>query len=603
MIRQIDKAMGNSIVCHFPLKAVSVVVLIVLFIAGWPSLPLAAETVEIRIAGIEGGMLKNVESALLLPSGLITDGVVNKPWLEHFSHQAESRVREALEPFGYYGSQITTLLEENKPAGYVLQVSITAGEPVLLTKVEVNLQGTGATESLLLEKAASFPLHPGDRLQHEQYETAKSQLLVTARELGYLDADFSVHTIKVDPLSRSASINLLMASGPRYLFGETDIEGAVNYPKELLQRYISFSPGNHFSYKQLGKTQLNFVGSTYFKSVTITPDKDAASDFQVPVVISVTPAPRRTIRPGVGYGTDTGFRGSVGYRDLSFLSPGNIFNTEITVAEKLQGISSTYSIPDKSNLQAATALQVNLQRELVNDIRSTIMSMELSRSTDLGNNRLGTAFVRLQREQFSVGLEDSTSILLLPGLRFSQRRYDDLIRPTKGYHIQLETNGTLKAFGSDVEFVQFIAESGGLLPLPWGLSLHGRSKGGATLTKTPFADLPTSLRFFAGGDQSVRGYAYKSLGPTDASGDVIGGKYLLNGSVELEKAFTNRWGVSLFYDAGNAFDSLHGFRMYQGTGIGYHYYTPIGAINLDLARQIGIPDPTFRFHFTIGFQL
>jgi translocation and assembly module TamA len=157
--------------------------------------------------------------------------------------------------------------------------------------------------------------------------------------------------------------------------------------------------------------------------------------------------------------------------------------------------------------------------------------------------------------------------------------------------------------GSDTGFIQLVAEGGGIVALPWRLSLKTRAKVGATLFDDKTADLPSSLRFFAGGDNSVRGYSYKSLGPKDASGDVVGGRDLLQGSLELERALFDKWGVSVFYDAGNAFDAFDDVMIYQGAGVGLHYYTPIGAINLYLARQLGVSSPSFRVHFSIGLLL
>ncbi len=564
---------------------------------------LAGEPVSVRVSGIEGDALKNVEAALVIPAGIVKDGTVDKLWLEHFVRQADGRVRKALEPFGYYGPRITTSLEGSGKTEQILLVTVAAGEPTRLTEVKLKLQGPGSAEPQLLEKVASFPLRRGDILLHELYGQATDDLLATARKLGYLDTVLSVHEIQVDPATMSARIIVVLESGPRYLFGEATIEGATYYPEELLRRYVSFTAGEPFSYKALGQTQLNFAGSAYFKNINIIPDKEAASELRVPVTIQVVPAPRRTIRPGIGYGTDTGARASVSYKDLSLLYPGNILNTEITVAEKLQGIGSSYTIPSRQSMETFSTIQLNLQRENVNDTVSRLASLELSRTTGFGDHRLGTAFIRLQQEQYSVGVEDNTSHLLLPGLRFSQRSYDDLIRPKQGYHYALETLGTVRALGSDASFIQFTAEAGGIIALPWRTSLKTRAKGGATILDDPFADLPTSLRFFAGGDSSVRGYSYKSLGPRDASGEVVGGRNLLQGSIELERSLFSKWAISIFYDTGNAFDVSRGFKLYQGAGVGVHYFTPIGEINLNLARQLDVPDPKFRIHFTIGFLL
>ncbi|MFZ4857526.1 MAG: autotransporter assembly complex protein TamA [Desulfuromonadaceae bacterium] len=564
----------------------------------------AAEPVEVRVVGLEGDPLKNVISALALPPGLVKEGTVDKLWLDHFSRQAESKVRLALEPFGYYEPRVTTTLEERKEGGYTLQVAVAAGEMVRLEEVAVKIQGDGAVELLLLEKAATFPLRSGDQLQHDLYEKAKSEILSASRELGYLDAHFSTHEILVDPRTVSARIHLILASGSRYLFGTTTISGSTYYPDELLRRYISFKVGEPFSYKAVGKTQLNFASSPYFRSVSVVPDKEAATELRVPVVITVVPAPRRTIRPGIGYGTDTGARASVGFKHLSLFEPGNTLNSEIAVAERLQGIGSAYTIPSRQNIETFSTIQFNLQREVVNDTVSKLAYLEPSRTTGFGDNRLGTAYVRLMYEEYSVGLENnSTSLLLLPGLRFSRHGYDDLIRPTQGWHYSLEMRGTHRVLISDATFIQFIADSGVIIPLPWRLSLKSRAKAATTVIRDPFPNMPSSLRFFAGGDNSVRGYAYKSLGPKDATGDVVGGKHLLQGSIELQRAIFNNWAVSTFYDAGNAFDDAMNLKLFQGVGIGLHYETPIGALNLSLARQISVPNPQLRIHFTIGFQL
>ena len=563
----------------------------------------AAEPVELRVLGLEGNPLKNVNSALTLPPGIVKDGSVDKLWLDYFIRQTESKVRSALEPFGYYESHVTTALEEKKEGGYTLLVTVTAGEATRVIGVEVTIHGAGATEPLLLEKRSAFPLHAGDQLLHESYEKWKSEIIEASRELGYLDANFPTHEIRVDPNTASARIHLVLATGPRYLFGTTTITGATYYPDELLRRYISFSAGEPFSYKAVGKTQLNFASTPYFKSVTVVPDKEAAADLRVPVGITVLPAPRSTIRPGVGYGTDTGARASVGFKHLSLFAPGNTLNSEIAVAEHLQGIGSAYSIPSGQNIDTYSTIQLNLQREVVNDTVSKLAFLEPSRTSAFGENRLGTVYIRLMNEGYSVGLEDNSSSLLLPGLRFSQHEYDDLIKPTKGWHYSLEMRGASQWIISDATFMQFIAESGAIIPLPWRLTLNSRVKGATTVINDSFTRVPSSLRFFAGGDNSVRGYAYKSLGPKDASGEVVGGKQLLQGSVELQRVIFDKWAVSIFYDAGNAFDDVSALKLHQGAGLGLHYKTPIGALNLSLARQISVPDPQFRIHFTIGFQL
>jgi translocation and assembly module TamA len=126
---------------------------------------------------------------------------------------------------------------------------------------------------------------------------------------------------------------------------------------------------------------------------------------------------------------------------------------------------------------------------------------------------------------------------------------------------------------------------------------------GVTFLNDPLSDIPPSLRFFTGGDQSVRGYSYKSLGPRDATGRVVGGKQLLVGSVELERALFKDWGVSIFYDMGNSFNAFSAMSLYRGAGVGLHYYSSVGALNLSVAQPLGVNNPSIHFHFTVGFEL
>ena len=260
-------------------------------------------------------------------------------------------------------------------------------------------------------------------------------------------------------------------------------------------------------------------------------------------------------------------------------------------------------MPDPEDIRNSTALQLNLQRADITTYVSQLISLELAENRSFRKGELGTVYVRLQREDFTIGTQDSYSRLVLPGVRFSGNYYDNPSRPTRGFRVAFDVRGTHQMLGSDTALLQVIPEGSFLLPLPWRLSLRTRAKAGLTLLSDPLTDLPPSLRFFAGGDQSVRGYAYQSLGPRDINDTVVGGKHLIVGSVELERALYTNWGVSTFYDAGNAFDSFTDARIFQGAGVGVHYYTPVGAINLSVARQIGVDQPDFRIHFTVGFEL
>ncbi len=576
---------------------------VLFFLLAFSSHLFAAYPLTVVVEGIEGDVRQNVIAALSLPEGFVAQGNIDLLLLKRLDLQAEKKVKTAVEPFGYYNAEIDVQIEENPPGEFLVRVVVNPGEPVRLAEVIVLLRGPGAVEEPLKKLAGLFPLAKGDVLLQQKYEEAKEALLSKSQELGYLDAEFAIHEITIAKDALSARIRLELETGGRYFFDGTTIEGAPNYSDKFLHRYLMFKEGDVFSYEKLGETQMNFINSERFKEVNIVPKKEEATEAKVPVLVLLKEGPRRSLRQGIGYGTDTGGRFSLRYRDLNMLHLGHELHSNLYMSERLQGLSTSYIMPDDIDINSSKMVQLNIQREDVSTYKSDFISVEFDKTRSLGKETFVTGYIKFQYEDYTVGLQESDARLVMPGLRFSGNYYDNKSHPEKGFHYALELRGTDQILGSNMQLFQAISEGGFILPLPGRIFLHTRAKIASSLLGDPLGDLPPSLRFFAGGDQSVRGYSYPSLGPRDASGRVVGGKHLIVGSVEVEKAITKDWGVSVFYDAGNAFDSFSDFRIYEGVGMGVHYYTRVGALNFYVARQIGVDDPRFRIHFTIGLGM
>jgi len=563
----------------------------------------AAENVEVVIHGLEGEVLENVESALSVPEGMIREGRVNEPWLEYFRDGAEEKIRKAMEPYGYY-NPVVNVIPEKSGGKYSLVIRVSPGKPVRITERKVSITGPGAGEKSLTGLASDFPLRKGDILLHRKYEDGKGLLKAAAQDLGYLDADFQVSRILVSKEESSASIELIFETGPRYRFGQIRFEGSPEYSERFLRRHLTFRKGDVFSQSKLGETQLHLLNSRRFNSALMTPEKDEAEDLLVPVLITLKAAPPKRFRAGIGYSTDTGSRLSAKYTDLNVYGDrGHEFSGILTLSERLQGLGVGYIIPGSKDIDNLTAFRLNVQNEELDTYDNKLLSFEASRTRSFRKGRLGTVFAKVQHEESTIAPESVTSFFVMPGLRFSQLIYDDLVRPTKGFRFAIEMRGTSKYLISDMNLLQVLAQGNLLFPLPGRLSVFTRVQTAMSFQDEPLSELPASLRFFAGGDRSVRGYKYQSLGPEDKSGEVTGGKHLIEGSIEIERALSDDWGIAVFYDAGNAFNSLSDIKLYQGAGLGLRYNTVIGAIRLDVARQIGVENPKFRIHFSAGFQL
>ena len=560
----------------------------------------SGEQIQILVEGLSGNVLDNARRALVLPPGIIDHDRVDELWLQQFEEQIPRNVRTAMEPFGYYQPEISVHREKSEEGIYLLKVAVQPGPPILVRSVHVRLEGPGADEPVLKKQVSIFPLAKGDILRQDLYEQAKQDLRNIAYDLGFINAAYTIHTLQLMSDRSTADIDLVLQTGIRYAFGEITFTATVDYPDGFLRRYSAFKPGDVFSYKATAKTQSNFIDTDRFRRVLINPRIDAAAEGRIPVDITLTPAPPKSVKTGIGYGTDTGPRASVLYRDLNVFGWGHEFQTELKVSPIIQGVASRYVWPSASDIQSLTALTLSLQREQTDTYTTRLIKTEVERARGFGDGRSGSLFVRLQVENSETGKQTTNSLLLMPGIRYSGMHYDDVVRPTRGFNYRLEFRGTHESLGSDTGFIQGLSYGQVVIPLPARLSLSTRAQAATTWQDDSAHNLPVSVRFFAGGDRSVRGSAYQSLGPKDEMGNIVGGRSLLVGSVEIERAIRQNWGTAVFYDAGNAFDSLSDIKVAQGAGIGIRYYSPFGPIRLDLARRIGISEPSWHIHLTVG---
>ena len=578
-------------------------VVIFIFWVNFVSLARGAEPIRVVIEGLEGETLKNTEAALTLPSGMLQDGVVNQTLRDIFERQIPEKVRQALEPLGYFGPQVKVNAEKTPEGQEVLRVAVVPGEPVRISRIDIKILGPGEKEKVLRDLAAAFPLKVGDALHQGKYENGRDGLRSKALDLGYLGAKFITHLIRVHRGELRAEIELTLETGLQFRYGEITFEGAPLYPQSFLKRFLDFKPGELYSYTKTYQTQLNLINSDRFSSVTIEANPEEARDYIVPVKIKLEPSPPKRLRPGVGYATDTGARFSLRYQDLNVFRRGHDFNADLSIAEHRRALSALYAFPSPGHIENRTNLKTGLQQELLKPYDTWLFTLEAERARSFGKGRVGSAYLQFRQENFEEAGQEGKSSLILPGLRFTQRQVDDILRPRKGFRYYLELRGSTDYLGAETNFGQILANGDLLLPLPYGFSLIPRVQLGATWQRNPVTDLPPTLRFYAGGDRSVRGYTYQSLGPKDEAGNVIGGKNLLVGSLELEYALSKNWAVAAFYDVGNAFNNTNNLRLAQGAGIGIRYYTLAGPIRIDLARQINVDDPGFQLHISLGFAL
>ncbi|MDY6840526.1 MAG: autotransporter assembly complex family protein [Pseudomonadota bacterium] len=523
--------------------------------------------------------------------------------LRRYAATAVDQTREALRALGYYSPMIDWRIEQNdSDTTATLVLSITPGEPVLVESRLVEIRGAAATDDRF---TSDLPVHPaeGDVLNHGQYARLRDTIQARARQRGYFDGRFVTRTLEVDPAARSASVTLIYESGERYRLGEVSFEEGHWFETGLLQQFVSFEPGTPYHSDEIARLNRDLQGSGYFSGVDITALPASAEDGVIPVRVALTRREARSVAAGVGFSTDVGPRFRGNWREHWVNPMGHKRGAETELSAPRQSLSTWYDLPLDPPMTDLIRFTAGYQREDIENVESELVTLGQQWQHQLDNGWLRILSLRWEGERFNIGNDETgTSTLLLPGAAYSKIHTDSPLDPSRGYRLQFDVTGSQRAVLSDVDILHVNALVKGLFTLANRHRFLGRLQAGAVATNR-FEDVPPSLRFFAGGDQSVRGYGYQTLSPENDNGVSVGGRYLIVGSGEYQYQFADKWRAAVFMDHGNAINNLND-PLATGAGIGLRWISPLGPIRLDIAKGL---DQEFggdwRIHFSMGPEL
>jgi translocation and assembly module TamA len=247
------------------------------------------------------------------------------------------------------------------------------------------------------------------------------------------------------------------------------------------------------------------------------------------------------------------------------------------------------------------SVSTGAQHENTDTSAHDTFKLGVQRTRNRWTSWLETRYLDYQWEDFTVAEQAEISQLVIFGTNWETARGRELRRIASGRRLSLDVRGASDSLGSDTSFLQIRSSA------KWVSSLGARSRAlmrvkfGVT-TKDELSELPASVRFFAGGDNSVRGYDFETLGPVDENGVVVGGTHLLEGSVEIDRLLRDNWALAAFVDSGSAFNTS-GAEFSTGVGIGIRWYSPVGPIRFDIAHPLDDPDQSFRIHISLGPEL
>lgn len=583
---------------------------------------------RVEVHGLNKALTNNVFAHL----GPLPDSDVQR---RAYLFNVSDNVTAALQSLGYFHGKNEQKVTRDGDGPWLLNIQVTPGPAVHIRYVDIRVDGEMRNDPAFNQWLVSVNMRPGDVLDQGTYEEVKSQLLSLALAQGYFDGKYITSRITVNRDINSATITLHFSSGQRYHIGRVSFDGSKLAP-EFLQRLIPFQPDAPYSTGKLSALNSALIETGYFANIKVIPEIEAIRNDKVPVRVQLTPKPHDTI--DLGFGVDLGNTADNNFQprvSLTWRTPrlnrwGHSQETSIEWSRQRPKFLTTYTIPLSHPLDDKLQIKLGLLRDKygvtqiydakardftnTGQLESTKGLVEIIRQQKLHSNwLLGYSIQALQESYKQSGTEyDPQFVLFGVGLQKTVRG-DNTLDPMSGYRTSYSVEYGDPNLGSATQLIKlqarylwvdtFFKKHRFVTRLDLGINIASDSD---------LAKIPPSLRYFAGGDSSIRGYSYQELGPyldtktgDDVLREVVGGRYLAVGSIEYQYYITPTWRIAAFVDAGNAYDKGQ-FKPVIAVGPGLHWLSPVGPIKLDVGFGLNKTDTQnrqWRIHLTMGSVL
>ena len=557
--------------------------------------------------------------------------------LERLAAAAPAQARALLETEGWFDATVSIVQTPAAQTGGLPHVAV-AIEPGRRTRVgEVAVTATAplapsaaardagvdpaeASAARLDRLRTAFPLRPGEPFRQDDWTAAKNASLAGVRRDGHAAATWTRTHATVDVERAVADLMLELAPGPLYRLGEIRIEGLERYDAATVRNLATFRPGAVYAEQTLVDYQARLLKSGLFEGASVELETEGADPAAAPVAVRLKELTRFQSTFGIGYSADTGPRFSVEAFDRRLFGRGIVGRGKLEVGPELRSLGGEMTSYPDANLWRRF-LSAQAEQLLTADEERNSAFLRAGRSKDDGRfDRL--LFGELQTAHVANGRLASSARAVTGNAHWLMRDVDDVLSPTRGQAVALQgavgfgqgsetvavgpgvpgedrtARGPLARAWTRLQFFRPLGSSDSALG-PW--FGQARLELGQVFARARYA-VPDPLLFRAGGDDSVRGYGFRSLGPTVA-GETASGRVIATGTLEVARPIVARLPDLLgavFVDAGNAADRWQDLKPVVGVGVGLRYRSPVGPIRIDVAY--GEATHSVRLHFSAGVR-
>lgn len=521
------------------------------------------------------------------------------------------QIRELLATEGYFSPTVEGRLDSSTGRP-VARFTIVPGAAATIGTVKIDFNGAIAADPEMTRRMEQlrrqWTLKSGQRFRQAGWDDAKGNLLKGLLNRDYPAARIAASQALVDPVSGSVNLSVAADSGPAFTFGVLQIEGMDRYARSRIDALNPIVPGAPYSQEALNELQARLQDTGYYRSAFTTIEVDPDHPTLVPVRVDLNENERKKLSFGVGMSTDAGPNVRVKWLNRQFLGEDWRLESDLKLDRNTKSIGSDLYFPTvKDGILASVfngaftgwqpSVGAHFERtDLLSEINDKLNTSARLTSADKNNQHSWAVQFFADRQQLP-DLEPNNRRALVGAYSYTRRRLDVPLSPTRGYVTSLELAAGPKGPVNKQNIARVLAK---------GTWLHRFDSTWSTVLRAQVGqvfgaareNVPDDLLFRTGGDQTVRGYAYDSLGVAQ-NGAIVGGRVMALASAEVVYSFTPQWGAAVFTDAGNAADAWRDFTLKQGSGVGARWRSPIGPVNVDVAFDHDTWQP--RLHFSVGY--
>jgi translocation and assembly module TamA len=518
--------------------------------------------------------------------------------LQRLAKEAAEDARGVAAAEGYFTPRVSVTIDE-KSQPWRVRLELEPGPRTSVAAVEIALSGPAATDpqaaDLRAQVRKTWSLRSGRPFRQEDWEAAKQLAVSELSRWRYAAARIGASEARVDPERREAHLKVELESGPPFRFGPLQVSGTERYPAQVVENLSPVQAGDVYDRRELIVFQRRLTGTGYFASVQADIESQPETAGAAPLRVAVIEAPAKQVESGVSYNTDVGPRFQLRYSDHDLRDSAWRLRGALALDAKIQELKLDLDSPPRAggrwNNYFGRVAQADIQNELA---RTFALGVAHNFGTDLAPSAAILSW-HLEDQRAGSVVTDSRHAVYV-GLRRTFRRTDDVVAPRSGYYGSVEIGGGLPGASTEA-FLRAVGQASYLLPIGRNGDVLLRAQGGV-VNSDARQGIPTTFLFRTGGDTTVRGYAFESLGVREGNA-IVGGRRLFVASAEYIHWIGENWGLAAFVDGGDAWERGERFDAALGYGMGLRARTPIGPARVDIAY--GEQTGEYRLHISIGF--